>query len=110
MVNNTGLYPYSLEEARRQKEIKLWRESRKANADCRAVIEETISRDLNGKNLNPGCVQSVLAEFGYKRVNWVLATTLLVNGADGRYSPENMKDSRLFRKELDRILKEVFGC
>jgi hypothetical protein len=21
-----------------------------------------------------------------------------------------MKDSRLFRKELDRILKEVFGC
>ena len=44
MVNNTGLYPYSLEEARRQKEIKLWRESRKANADCRAVIEETISR------------------------------------------------------------------
>ena len=65
MVNNTGLYPYSLEEARRQKEIKLWRESRKANADCRAVIEETISRDLNGKNLNPGCVQSVLAEFGY---------------------------------------------
>ena len=62
MVNNTGLYPYSLEEARRQKEIKLWRESRKANADCCAVIEETISRDLNGKNLNPGCVQSVLAE------------------------------------------------
>lgn len=94
MVNNTGLYPYSLEEARRQKEIKLWRESRKANADCCAVIEETISRDLNGKNLNPGCVQSVLAEFGYKRVNWVLATTLLVNGADGRYSPENMAWAR----------------
>ena len=94
MVNNTGLYPYSLEEARRQKEIKLWRESRKANADCCAVIEETISRDLNNKNLNTGCVQSVLAKFGYKRVNWVLATTLLVNGADGLYSPENMAWAR----------------
>ena len=36
----------------------------------------------------------MLAEFGYKRVNWVLATILLVNGADGRYSPENMAWAR----------------
>lgn len=88
-MNETYLYPYSSDEARRRGEIDLWRESRKANIACRDAIEETIRRDFDGMHLNADCAKSVIAEYGYKRVNRVLANTVQQKNWDGRFSQEN---------------------
>jgi hypothetical protein len=45
----------------------------KANVACKNAIEEAIRRDFDGMHLKESCAQSVIAEFGYKRVNLVLA-------------------------------------
>src|SRR5574344_181823 len=94
MADDAYLYPYSLEEARQRKETELWRESRMANHNCRNAIDAAILRDFDGQSLAPSCLQSVVAEYGYKRVNWVLATTLQLGGSDGRFSEGSMAWAR----------------
>ena len=75
-MDETYLYPYSAEEARRRNETALWRASHNANMACKKAVEEAIRQGFDGLHLNEGCLQSVLKEFGYKRLNWVLANTL----------------------------------
>lgn len=88
-MDDAFVYPYSAEEALRRNESALWRASHKANVACKKAIEEAIRRDFDGMHLNEGCLQSVLKEFGYKRVKWVLANTLREKEYDGRFSPAN---------------------
>ncbi len=83
------LYPYSAAEASRFKELDQWRQSHMANIQCKKAIEAAISRDFDGMYLKDGCVQSVIAEFGYKRMNFVLANTLKEKEYDGRFSTTN---------------------
>ena len=90
MADDVCLYPYSLEEARKRQETELWRESRMANHKCRNAIDAAILRDYDGQSLASSCLQRVVAEYGYKRVNWVLATTIQAKGTDGRFSDESM--------------------
>ena len=89
MKNDTYLYPYSAQEASRRNEISLWRESHKANIACREAIEEAIRQGFDGMHLNPDCIQPVLEEYGYKRVERVLAATVQELSWDGRFSPTN---------------------
>lgn len=89
MENDTYLYPQSVVYAREQQELTLWRESWKANVACKNAIEEAIRRDFDGMYLKESCAQSVIAEFGYKRVNLVLANTLQEKSDDGRFSRGN---------------------
>lgn len=84
-----NLYPYSAAEATRFKELDQWRQSRMVNIRCKEAIEKAINRDFDGMYLKGGCVQSVIAEFGYKRVNFVLANTLKEKEYDGRFSGTN---------------------
>ena len=86
MENDTYLYPQSVVYAREQQELTLWRESWKANVACKNAIEEAIRRDFDGMYLKESCAQSVIAEFGYKRVNLVLANTLQEKSEIGRAS------------------------
>lgn len=83
------LYPYSAQEAKKRNQLPMWRESYHANVACRNAIEETIRQNFNGMNLKKDCLEPVLAEYGYKRTEWVLATTLQELSWDGRFSRAN---------------------
>ena len=88
-MNNTYLYPYSAAEANERNELELWRESHKANIACRKAIEETIRQNFDGMNLKEKCIQPVLAEYGCKRIERVLAATLKELSWDERFSLTN---------------------
>jgi hypothetical protein len=84
-----NVYHYSRSDAMEHDELALWRDSHKANIACCVAIEKAISRDFDGMRLNESCAQSVLADYGYKRVNYVLANTLQQKAGDGRFSQAN---------------------
>ena len=88
-MNETYLYPWTAEEARRGGKIEIWRASHKANIACRDAIEEAIRQSFDGMHLKEDCLQPVLDEFGYKRTSWVLSNTLQMLKWDGRFSPAN---------------------
>lgn len=91
------LYLYTADEAQYLNELDLWRESFKTNIACKEAIEAAIRRDFDGMHLKDGCVQSVIAEFGYKRTAFVLANTLQEKDYDGRFSRSNKEWShRIF--------------
>ena len=77
------LYPYSAQEAKKRNQLPMWRESYHANVACRNAIEETIRQNFDGMHLKKDCLEPVLAEYGYKRTEWVLATTLQELSWDG---------------------------
>ena len=83
------LYPYSAQEAKKRNQLPMWRESYHANVACRNAIEETIRQNFDGMHLKKDCLEPVLAEYGYKRMEWVLATTLQELSWDGRFSRAN---------------------
>ena len=88
-MNETYLYPYSVQEAKKRNQLPMWRESYHANVACRNAIEETIRQNFDGMHLKKDCLEPVLAEYGYKRTEWVLATTLQELSWDGRFSRTN---------------------
>ena len=85
-MNEVYLYPYSAGEARRQDELALWRASHQANIACKNAIETAIREQFDGMHLSEDCVKPVIQEFGYKRVQWVLANTVQQKHWDGRFS------------------------
>ena len=72
------LYRNSLAEAGRLGETERWWDSFHNNAACARYIEAAIrgSFDEAAEQLKPGCAESVLAVWGFRRVNMVLANTL----------------------------------
>ena len=88
-MNETYLYPYSAEEARRRDELSLWRASHQANIACKEAIEEAVRTHYDGAHLNENCLSEVLQEYGYKRTTWTLANTIQQKDWDGRFSPRN---------------------
>ena len=85
----TPLYPHSESEAKKRKELTEWRESFNANAACKKAIEDAIRRNFDGTHLKASCAQSVIDEYGYKRVRFVLTNTLREKSGDGRFSRIN---------------------
>lgn len=88
-MNETYLYRGSAQEARNRDELPLWRESHKVNIACREAIEDATRQNFDGMYLNEDCLAPVLAEYGYKRTEWVLAATLQELKWDGRFHPAN---------------------
>lgn len=83
------LYIGSISEARRFNELDRWRESHRENIACKQAIEEAIRQGFDGMYLDHDCAKSVIEAYGYKRVGWVLASTLQQKKDDGRFSPRN---------------------
>jgi hypothetical protein len=83
------VYPYTADDARNRNELALWRESHKLNIACKKAVEDAIRRDFDGMYLKDGCAQSVIDEYGFKRLNLVLATTVREKTWDGRFSHGN---------------------
>ena len=76
MAEFPGLYCNSRAEARRRGELDMWQKSHLANIDCCKAIEAAVSSGFNGERLDESCVQGVIDQYGFKRVNYVLANTL----------------------------------
>ena len=73
------VYPNSRAEAHRHKETQMHADSFRLNVDCARAIEQAIRDhfDEADKSLTEDCARSVLEKFGFKRVNFVLANSLL---------------------------------
>ncbi len=79
------VYPYSLLEAKRNGELEQYRESFRENVRCANAIKEAINQNFDGMHLNHDVAKPVITEFGYDRVNFVLANTLQQLEHDGKH-------------------------
>ena len=72
------LYPCSRAEASRLGQTQRHEDSFRLNVDCARAIEQAIRDHFNetDESLSEGCAQCVLEQFGFRRVNFVLANSL----------------------------------
>ena len=89
MPKDKYVYPYSVDEAKRLGELALWRESHKANIECKKGIEKAIVDNYDGMRLNGDVAKDLCDEFGIDRIKWVLSNTVQHAPWDGRYRAEN---------------------
>lgn len=82
-------YTHSLNDARHYCEVEKWRASHKANIDCKKAIENAIADNFEDNHFNSDCVKSIIKEFGFDRVNFILRYNLKNAQHDTRYSEEN---------------------
>ena len=82
------LYQHDGSYAKEHGELDAFRASRQANTACKDAIETAIREGFDGMYLNAD-IKGVLAEFGPKRVTYVLAATLQHKTWDGRFSRSN---------------------
>lgn len=103
MPEHKPIYEWSLDEAVRNNERELWRESQKENCDCARAIERAIADayDYEKSHLND-CAKPVIEQYGFDRVNWVLANTVQEKKHDGRFSEDNKLWARKFRIPADK--------
>ena len=94
MLPSETLYPYTAKEARERGELELWRANFRTNCACAGAIELAIRKGFDGMHLWTDCAKSVIDQYGYKRVGFVLANTLQEQSYDGRYHENNKKWSR----------------
>ena len=89
LKDHAYLYLGSVSEARRYNELDRWRASHEQNIACKQAIEDAIRKGFDGMYLDQACAWSVIEAFGFKRVGWVLSSTLQQKKDDGRFSPQN---------------------
>lgn len=83
------VYRQSLQTAEAYGQVQGYRLSFQANKLCKDRIEAVIKENFDGSHLNPQGAKQILSEFGVKRVEYVLASTVQVKDWDGRFSPSN---------------------
>lgn len=88
MAEYKPLYHFSLKEAVEHGERDEWRESYKENCDCARAIEKTIDAHYIDNRLED-CADEIIRQYGFERVNWVLANTVQQHIEDGRFSEDN---------------------
>lgn len=94
MERNVPFYPHSHREAEREKELELWRESRRGNTACAVDIEVAL-QTLGGEPLPEEVVKPLLDKWGFKRVNFVLANSLNQMKNAAQISPTNREWARV---------------
>ena len=102
---NLPVYPYSLEYANRHLELELFQSSHKANIDCRDAIESAIADNYHNNILGKAAVKQVVGRFGYDRVFYVLANTVLYKLEDGRISSNNKAWAKTILDNADKNLE-----
>lgn len=104
MSGHKPLYVWSLNDAVRNNERDLWRESYKENCDCARAIEKAIEKAYDYEKYSlADCAESIIKEYGFNRVNWVLANTVQQKKTDGRFSQENKDWAKTFHIPLDDV-------
>lgn len=94
MADSKDVYLWSRNQAVSEGDLAYWEESYKNNCACAKAIEDAVYADYKDNILAEDCAKKVIAEFGYDRVNWVLANTIDLASDDGRYSPKNKQWAR----------------
>ena len=89
MKEHKPLYPYSFEEAERNGETDLYKQSRNENIACAQAIKKTIAENFDGYHLKPGIEKKIIEDFGFDRTMYVLANTVQHFNYDGRISIYN---------------------
>lgn len=84
-----NLYKFSKSEAKRNGELKEYRESFNENIYCRDFLDDQLNQKFDGMHLSTECVESAVKEFGYDRTMWVIANTVLERDGDSRFHREN---------------------
>lgn len=95
-MDTRPFYPHSLGEAKRNGDIEMYKQSHAPNIDCKHSIEKTIAQNFDGMHLNADTAKTVIAEFGYDRVGFILANTIQHKDWDGRFS----RDNKAWAKEI----------
>ena len=91
-MNGTDLVPVYYESpvyAREHKEIEQFRESHRANIDCKLSIEKAIASHFDGYRLEKKAIEEVMEQDGPERIGLVLAATIQTKAWDGRFSTAN---------------------
>ena len=112
------LYPQARWKAEENGELDKWERSRQANIRCTHAIEKLIASHTRDGQLEPGCAAEALERWGFLRVQYVLANTLLATGGLG-FEPESTRwvrsvliapdnDNGTFRVQADRSLLAQF--
>ena len=83
MDERVSQYEWSLEDAIRNDERDLWRESYKENCDCARAIERAISENYHNNVLHD-CVRPIIDQYGFDRVNFVLAYSHCISEDGGQ--------------------------
>ena len=85
------LYIWSRSQARQSGETEFWHESHNENCRCARAIEKAIATYYKDNKLDKTGAKKMIADYGFERVNWVLANTVQLSHSDGRYSEENKR-------------------
>lgn len=93
---NFYVYPRSFESAKRNNELAEWRESHALNINCKSAIEKAIALHIDPTNLMEFTSKAVREQYGYDRLNWVLANTVQHNKDSDGFSPENKEWAKKF--------------
>ncbi len=103
MHEHKVLYKWSLKDAQHLGEEHLWRESYKENCVCARALEKAINENYTDNSLNTDVAKEMIEQFGFDRVNIVLANTIQQHSNDGRYSPSNKEWANTFYIPSDDI-------
>lgn len=107
---NKKVYTSSFETAVQNGETELFHVSGELNRKCVMAIDEAI-RACNYEMYRykfSDAVKPVVDQFGFDRVNYVLAATVQHNENDGRYSRDNKRWAREFAVPHERYTQFVF--
>ncbi len=88
MSDIKSLYPFSSSEAKQSGEWEQWVESYEENRRCARAIQKAIEGNYKDNQLGDGSAD-IIKEFGFNRVNFVLANTIQCASKDHRFSDEN---------------------
>lgn len=98
------IYNGTAREAKEQGELDKFKDSAKADENCKTAIENAIARNYDGSRLNTSAaIREVREQFGEKRLARVTASLIANRPHDERISPENMKWA-----EKNATTKKVF--
>ena len=107
MQNDLPLYPYSAKEARERSELPAWRESFRENCACAGAIEISVREHFDGMHLKDGAVEWAVKQYGYKRVEHVLANTVQELSYDDRFHPDRLACDISFLKCFPTVCRTM---
>jgi len=90
------VYPYGMDYAKRNNELGAWHESHALNIQCKDTIERAIALHTDPMKLLDGAANVVREQFGYDRLNWVLANTIQHSNDYPGFSLENHEWAKKF--------------
>ena len=89
-MKDIPVYRHSAEYADEHGELEIYRESRKANMECRSCIESALHANYRDNSLDTKNIVGQLGpNFGLERLSYVIANTIRLKKHDGRISEAN---------------------